>query len=250
MPLRTRTLPAAALLCAGALLTGCGAGTDAQAPPAVTDAKPGDAPGRPAAQTVPVADISGLGPRTMAEIPADSRQVLVVTGEGRDSSASAVALHVRDPEKGWQRTAGPWTAHNALRGWTEEHREGDLRSPIGVFGLTGAGGLLPDPGTALPYDQGPEFTISGRGFEGEPLDGSFDYVVAIDYNREPGTSPLDRARPMGGERGGGIWIHVDHGGPTQGCVSLSLEHMRELLRALDPGLHPVVVMGDARTLRR
>ena len=48
--------------------------------------------------------------------------------------------------------------------------------------------------------------------------------------------------------GGGIWFHVDHGGPTHGCVSLSRPHMRALLRALDPALHPVVVMGDAASL--
>ena len=51
-------------------------------------------------------------------------------------------------------------------------------------------------------------------------------------------------------RGGGIWLHVDHGGPTQGCVSLSRAHMRALLRTLDPGRHPVVVMGDAARLAR
>lgn len=62
--------------------------------------------------------------------------------------------------------------------------------------------------------------VSGEGFDGEQLEGSFDYVVAIDYNRTPGVTPLDQERPLGQERGGGIWIHVDHGGPTQGCVSL------------------------------
>ena len=75
-------------------------------------------------------------------------------------------------------------------------------------------------------------------------------MIAIDYNRRPGTSPLDWTRPMGAGRGGGIWLHVDHGGPTHGCVSVSEEHMKELLRTLDPGLHPVVVMGDGPSLAR
>ncbi|MBZ9638354.1 L,D-transpeptidase family protein, partial [Streptomyces sp. PSKA30] len=51
-------------------------------------------------------------------------------------------------------------------------------------------------------------------------------------------------------KGGGIWLHVDHGGPTHGCVSLSQQHMRELLRTLDPDQHPVIVMGDATSLKR
>ncbi|GJF25726.1 hypothetical protein SHO565_62900 [Streptomyces sp. HO565] len=45
-----------------------------------------------------------------------------------------------------------------------------------------------------------------------------------------------------------MWIHVDHGGPTNACVSLDEEHMRALLRALDPDRQPVVVMGPASAL--
>lgn len=92
--------------------------------------------------------------------------------------------------------------------------------------------------------------MSGEGFEGETLEGSFDYVVAVDYNRVPGASPLDPVRPLGQERGGGIWIHVDHGGPTQGCISLPENRMRELLRILDPEKKPVVVIGDVEGLER
>lgn len=43
-------------------------------------------------------------------------------------------------------------------------------------------------------------------------------------------------------------MHVDHGGPTHGCVSVSAVHMIELLRTLDPADHPVIVMGDAASL--
>ncbi|GAA3506387.1 lipoprotein [Streptomyces prasinosporus] len=199
------------------------------------------------ARTRPLARLPGLGPRTLAWIPSDARQVVVVTGRGRDANRSEVVLY-EHTGSGWE--AGPaWPARNALKGWTDDHRAGDLRSPIGVFTLGDAGGLLPDPGTELPYDRSDGFGVSGTGLLGEPLEGSFDYVVAIDYNREPGTSPLDLTRPLGADRGGGIWLHVDHQGPTQGCVSLDRRHMRELLRALDPDWNPVIVMGDAESLR-
>ncbi|WP_322725655.1 L,D-transpeptidase family protein [Streptomyces spongiae] len=194
------------------------------------------------------ADLPGLGPRTLAEIPDNARQVVVVTGKDKNSPKSQVVLYRRTGD-GW--AAGrTWAAHNALRGWTDDHHAGDLRSPIGVFTLSDAGGLLADPGTKLPYDRSGAFTIGGTGFEGEPLAGSFDYVVAIDYNRKPGTSPLDWTRPLGAGRGGGIWLHVDHGGPTHGCVSLTRQHMKELLLTLDPALHPVIVMGDLTSLER
>jgi len=251
------TRPHVALLAASLLLTGCGSGAVA------SPGRPsGGATARVSTPTVspltsPSPHISaegaplhlpGLGPKTLAEIPSDARQTVVVTGRGKDSPLSTVVLYERTTT-GWQ--AGPsWPAHNALKGWSDHHMGGDLHSPIGVYGLTDAGGLLGDPGTRLPYHHAGGFTSPGTGFEGESLAGSFDYVVAINYNRAPGTSPLDWTRPLGAGRGGGIWFHVDHGGPTHGCVSIAEQHMKELLRTLDPGLHPVVVMGDAKSLAR
>jgi L,D-peptidoglycan transpeptidase YkuD (ErfK/YbiS/YcfS/YnhG family) len=249
--------PHVALIAASLLLTGCGSGAVASPgrPSGAATARvstptvsPLTSPSpRMSAEGAPL-HLPGLGPKTLAEIPSDARQTVVVTGRGKDSPLSTVVLYERTTT-GWQAGAS-WPAHNALKGWSDHHTGGDLHSPIGVYGLTDAGGLLGDPGTRLPYHHSGGFTSPGTGFEGESLAGSFDYVVAINYNREPGTSPLDWTRPLGASRGGGIWFHVDHGGPTHGCVSIAEQHMKELLRALDPGLHPVVVMGDAKSLAR
>ncbi len=221
----------------GTLRTAARFSRDARAGTAATDGARGG-----------LAALPGLGPGTAARVPADARQVVLVTGEGKDSSRSQVELY-RKTATGWQGGA-VWPAHNALKGWTADHHLGDLRSPVGVFTLSDAGGLLPDPGTKLPYTHSGGFTVGGTGFEGESLAGSFDYVVAIDYNRVTGRSPLDWSRPQGADKGGGVWLHVDHGGPTHACVSLSEAHMKQLLRALDPALHPVIVMGDAASLAR
>lgn len=204
--------------------------------------------GAPQPGEAPAGRLPGLGPRTLSQIPAGTRQALVVTGERANSWRSTATLWSRADDGTWRQ--GPtWPAHNALRGWTADHHEGDLHSPIGVFTLTAAGGLKPDPGTRLPYDRSSAFRAVGAGFEGEPLTGSFNYVVAIDYNHVPGASPLDGRTPLGADRGSGLWIHVDHQGPTHGCVALSRRHMVELLRALDPADHPVIVMGDRDALR-
>lgn len=270
---------AALLLAAGLLLGGCGGGFGGEGgssvPTVVDDNDANDAKGGAAddgsggargglgravpesapegqveQRTVGPKEIPALGPKTRSQIPEESRQAVVVTGDAPDSNRATLVLYERDPVEGWRSVSDPWPAHNALKGWTDDHRQGDLRSPIGVFGLTDAGGRLPDPGTKLPYDRGPAFTLSGVGFEGEELAGSFDHVVAINYNREPGTTPLDWTRPLGEARGGGIWIHVDHGGPTQGCVSLPMGRLKELLRWLDPAEQPQVVMGDVSSLGR
>ncbi|WP_327312300.1 L,D-transpeptidase family protein [Streptomyces sp. NBC_01235] len=243
--------PRAALLAASLLLTGCGGGAVA-APddgPSATATVTEATPSTPAVAVEAAPQrIPGLGTRTWAAVPDDADQVVVVSGRGPDSPVATVVLY-RRTGAGW-RAGESRPAHNALRGWSDHHMGGDLRSPIGVYGLTDAGGLLRDPGTKLPYDRGSGFHSPGTGFEGEPLEGAFDYVIAINYNRRPGTSPLDWTRPLGAGRGGGIWLHVDHGGPTHGCVSIAEQHMKELLLALDPALHPVVVMGDHASLAR
>lgn len=256
MPARPAHLaiPALAMAALG-VLTGCGAtiGTaaahDQAAPVAVADqplAEPTTT--APTAPALP-AQLPGLGPQTLAEVPAGTRQAIVVTGRSSNSPLSTAVFYERTAA-GW-RAGASWPAHNALHGWSRDHHAGDLRSPVGVFTLSDAGGRLADPGGKLPYDQSRGgFAIGGTGFDGEPLAGAFDYVVAIDYNRRPGTSPLDWTRPLGDAKGGGIWFHVDHGGPTHGCVSLSKAHMKQLLAVLDPALHPVVVMGDAASLKR
>jgi len=211
--------------------------------PSVTDI----AVSSPAAPVL--ASLPGLGPRTLAAIPASARQVVLAVGGGATSADATVQLFTR-VSGGWQAASAAWPAHNALHGWTDDHHESDLKSPIGVFGITDAGGLLPDPGTKLHYTQSQTFTVSGVGFHGEPLAGSFDYVIAINYNRVPGTSPIDPTMPMGASRGGGIWLHVDHGGPTHACVSVPRDDMKQLLLSLDPALHPVIVMGDGASLAR
>ncbi|WP_328790012.1 MULTISPECIES: L,D-transpeptidase family protein [unclassified Streptomyces] len=188
--------------------------------------------------------LAGVSERTRARIPADSRQLVLVTGKAVDSSESTAAFYTR-PAAGadWVK-AESWPARNGANGWSTERTYGDLTSPMGVFALTDAGGLLPKPpGTRLPYDEDNGFVATGLGVNGESLVGSFDYVVAIDFNRRPGRSPLDPVMPDGEDKGGNIWLHVDHDGPSQGCVGIPKAAMEKVLQTLDPAAKPVIVMG-------
>ncbi|MFG2993335.1 hypothetical protein ACGFZK_29240 [Streptomyces sp. NPDC048257] len=188
--------------------------------------------------------LTGISEQTRARIPAESLQLILVTGRADDSSESTATLYTR-PAAGavWVR-ADSWPARNGAKGWSTERTYGDLTSPQGVFALTDAGGLLPKPpGTRLPYDQDSGFVATGLGVNGESLAGSFDYVVAIDFNRRPGKSPLDPVKPDGEDKGGNIWLHVDHDGPSQGCVGIPKEAMKKVLETLDPAAKPVIVMG-------
>ncbi|MFF7976255.1 L,D-transpeptidase family protein [Streptomyces sp. NPDC007905] len=190
--------------------------------------------------------IPGVGARLQGRIPSDSGQVVAVYGDGKDSADSTVVLYAKHGAA-WQRIRS-WTAHNGKKGWTTDHHSGDRRSPVGVFTLTDAGGVLKDPGAGLPYTQDASFAAPPWWAKSHWHD--FDYVIAIDYNRVKGTPPNDPTRPEGEDKGGSIWLHMDHGSGTSGCVSMSKPAMEYLLRRLDPDQHPVVVMGDKADLMR
>ncbi|WP_093850234.1 L,D-transpeptidase family protein [Streptomyces pini] len=243
-----RTAP---VICAAAtaflLLAGCGGGGAAGAgsSPSSSSSRPRQEASWP--PSPPGADsrrIPGVGERLHFEIPGSTRQVVAVHGAGEDSEDATVVLYTRHGET-WTRERR-WPAHNGRRGWTPDHRENDKRSPVGVFTLSDAGGVLPDPGAKLPYTRSAAFAAPRHWPEAYRHD--FDYVIAIDYNRVRGTPPNDPTRPLGREKGGGIWLHMDHGSGTSGCVSLSRAAMEYLLRTLDPAQHPVIVMGDRRSL--
>ncbi|MFF8730617.1 L,D-transpeptidase family protein [Streptomyces sp. NPDC015171] len=243
----------AVVTAAGALLatlSACGPALSGPAPGPAHGAPraPGQAGRAPATPPTATADrtrIPGIGDRLHRRIPADSRQVVAVYGEGRDSADSRVVLYTRQGP--YWRPVGNWRSHNGRDGWTTDHHEGDERSPVGVFTLTDAGGVLADPGTRLPYDRAEHAYAPPAGWD-EAHQHDFDYVIAIDYNRRKGSPPRDATRPWGQDKGGGIWLHMDHGSGTSACVSLSKQGMAFLLRTLDPARDPVVVMGDAATL--
>ncbi|MFJ2742498.1 L,D-transpeptidase family protein [Streptomyces sp. NPDC087440] len=213
---------------------GCGG-----SPPREKSAPPSAAP------TQDPTRIPGIGDRLTARIPAGSRQVVAVYGKSRDSADATVVLYDKEGPN-WKQQ-GRWPAHNGVKGWTPDHREDDKRSPSGVFTLTDAGGVLPDPGAKLPYTRSDSIAAPRSWAKTHWHD--FDYVIAIDYNRVKGTPPGDPTRPQGQKKGGGIWLHMDHGSGTSACVSVSKAAMETLLRSVDPARKPVVVMGDAAYLK-
>lgn len=230
MPLRTGPFPAVALTVAGLLLTGCAGDPGDTAPAAANRSTREAAKSGPNArsgaegQLVRAQVIPALGPGTSAKITAANKQAVVVVGDDPDSNKSVATLYERDPVLGWKPVSEPWPAHNALLGWTEDHHTADHRSPIGVFGLTDAGGMLPNPGTKLPYDEGPAFDAPGTGFEGEPLGGPSTMSL-------PSTTTASRGTPRWTGPGRWAWRRA----AVSGSTSITAGPHRAVSRCRGPG---------------
>lgn len=227
-------------------LAGCGGGGGGKG--GAKGDGPSASPGKVDTAKADRTHIPDVRPGLQKKIPANTRQVVTVYGKGKNSAEATVRLYTRKAAGNAWRTQRSWSAHNGRKGWTPRHREGDKRSPEGVFSLSDAGGVLAAPGTKLPYSHSTAFTPPA--YWPKKTRHDFDHVIAVDYNRAKGRSPLDPARPMGQSRGGNIWLHVDHGSGTSGCVTLRRSAIAYLLRTLDPHQHPRAVMGDRAALAR
>jgi len=164
----------------------------------------------------------------------------------------------------WRTAAGPWTAWLGGRGTSPAKREGDRRTPTGIFGIgrtmygTGANpGVrfayrrivcgdwwVEDP--ASPYynrfrhvrcGSSPPFHTTSEDMSRSPT--AYRHLAFIRYNAEPVVPG----------RGSGIFLHVSTGRPTLGCVSLPLPQLAAALRWLRPASSPVIAIGTAADLR-
>jgi L,D-peptidoglycan transpeptidase YkuD (ErfK/YbiS/YcfS/YnhG family) len=216
----------------------------------------GLAPGPAAASTTIT-----LGGVTVV-LPAGSRQV--VTVNHTDGTHARVAL--------WQLTSGHWqrlartragrTGYGGLVRARLRH-QGTGTTPLGTFRLLSSFGTHDaDPSWGLAHRriQAGEYWVEENGSayynryrnrsEGgfrwwlplSDLNGSellTDFPVAYEYSI---VTSFNYAHPVH-YRGAGIFLHVNSGGPTAGCVSAPAWFLRRTLATLDPALRPVIAIG-------
>ena len=68
---------------------------------------------------------------------------------------------------------------------------------------------------------------------------AYAHLAVIEFNM----------RPVVPGRGSGIFLHAMKDGPTAGCVSLALPHLRTVLRWLRPDASPHIAIGTRAQLR-
>jgi L,D-peptidoglycan transpeptidase YkuD (ErfK/YbiS/YcfS/YnhG family) len=153
----------------------------------------------------------------------------------------------------WRRVFGPWMAWIGRHGMAAPGTklEGDGRTPSGTFGFGFFFGVDPDPGVHFSYrkvhmydvwDDDPSSPLynewvddryANPGADPEPMDvPAYDFGAVIGYNtaRTPGL-------------GSAIFLHVNTGMPTAGCVTLPAGELLEILRWLNPAASPRIAMG-------
>jgi L,D-peptidoglycan transpeptidase YkuD (ErfK/YbiS/YcfS/YnhG family) len=190
----------------------------------------------------------------------ESEQLIFATN--RDSSSSVVTIHAVERNNGvWQIVFPRFVGSVGEKGFAAigEKREGDGKSPSGVFPLGIVFGYDPSVETKMPYRQATEddFWVDdvnsedyNKWVKGKPHaaswekmrrdDDQYKHGVVIEYN----TDPIVKGK------GSAIFLHVwKDGGPTLGCVSMPEEMVLKILGWLDPAKKPLIIIGTESELR-
>lgn len=183
-----------------------------------------------------------------------SKQLVFVTN--RDESSSRVTIQALEKSNGlWQLVFPAFAGSIGEKGFAaiDKKREGDGKSPSGIFPLGIAFGYHPSVATKMPYRQATDddFWVDdvnsedyNKWVKGKPAAASWErmkrdddlykYGIVIEYNMNPTVKG----------KGSAIFLHVwKDGGATAGCVGMPEEMVLRILAWLDPAKKPLIVMG-------
>jgi L,D-peptidoglycan transpeptidase YkuD (ErfK/YbiS/YcfS/YnhG family) len=183
----------------------------------------------------------------------DATQVVTVTAPSTGSTYAKLSWWSKAPGGGWLRVGGPVTARVGDQGMTTNAHEGYDGTPMGGFTLTQAFGWAGNPGTGLPYittdsnswwigHQGSTYNsyqhcsgcaAESQGDEHLSTVDVYRYAVVIDYNRFPAVYP----------RGSAFFLHIMNSQATAGCVSTDVNSLVSVMRWLNLGNHPRILIG-------
>jgi hypothetical protein len=211
-------------------------------------------------------------------IPAESRQLVLAVTPGWDETQGRAYLYERPgPKRPWTLAADLGSASFGRTGlaWGRGlhpsdalgplKKEGDGRSPAGVFRLTAASGYAPaaPAGARLPYRQATDTLRcvddpASRAYntwveEGRALkdwgsaedmrrsDDLYRWVIWVGHNDDP-------PQPGGGSC---IFLHLraSPSSTTAGCTAFDAGPLERIVTWLDPAARPVLVQLPAPVLR-
>ena len=192
----------------------------------------------------------------------DAKQVILVYNREAESPIAEYFTFEKDGNK-WKNIFKVKSniGRNGFAAFYEK-REGDGKTPSGIFRMDTAFGYGKKIDSKMPYKQStvfdfwvdaanqPEYNrwiVSRTGkpsFSVERMkrsDHLYEFGVILEYNTCP--------EPISGN-GSAIFLHWERaqGASTAGCVSVSLEAILKTLEWLDPKKRPVIIMGTKKEL--
>ncbi len=206
------------------------------------------------------------------QLPAGSSQCIVAIAENWNSSHATLSFHRKSGNR-WVRDGETWPARLGREGliWglglhpvpagATLKKEGDWRSPAGVFNLGGVWGYPPSIAKhpSLPYRK-----VTPRDLWIEDP-ASPDYNEHVILGRDPSTAwekkqQMKQTDPAHALKlfiahnappkvvpgaGSSIFFHIWRAGgskPTAGCTTMDDGRLREMIAKLDPTQRPVYVL--------
>jgi L,D-peptidoglycan transpeptidase YkuD (ErfK/YbiS/YcfS/YnhG family) len=186
-----------------------------------------------------------------------SSQLLLVIDEGFlfFSDIKVYALEKKGNE--WKISFEPFNAVIGRKGFAkvDEKKEGDGKTPSGIYALGKTFGYDEFINTKMPYRQiladdlwvddpnaddynrwvKKDFTLAKSYEKMKRDDNLYKYGIIIEYN----TNPIVKGN------GSAIFFHVwgGEGITTEGCIAVSEQDIVKILDWLDPQASPVIIMG-------
>ena len=171
------------------------------------------------------------------EISSQVTQMIVVTAENSTTTDATVSMHTKNAQGIWEEIYS--TKGKIGRNGLGKEREGDGKSPVGVFSFTSAFGILPNPGiTVMPYLQVDEThhwvddpeskyynqCVSTKDVIPDWKSTEHLYKYVGDYNYSLSTSYNEACTPY---VGCAIFLHCTNAEwkPTSGCIAIEEEYM-------------------------
>ena len=176
-------------------------------------------------------------------------QLIIVKSTGNEAEICAYDLN---EDLVWSKLAPTASGFVGRNGVSRDKREGDKKSPAGLFPLPSAFGNQPDPGCKLPYRQ----STKNSYWVDDPNSRFYNQWVEDDGNRDwksaEHISAVGRAYnyaavigynldPIVPGAGSAIFLHIGSS-PTAGCVALPEDRLMEILLWLDPEKSPEILI--------
>ena len=181
----------------------------------------------------------------------DSRQIILVIASDIVTSDAVLTAYEKKNNK-WMAIYSNIPVTIGRNGLSREKREGDGKSPSGVYNFLFMFGTAKNPGIKYEYrlvtgnqywvddissdlyntwQEGP---VLDRWKSAEKLDiKDYKYATVMSYN----THNIVKGK------GSAIFMHLKTKDTTSGCTSLKEDDLLKILKWLDPNKHPLIAQG-------